>query len=267
MRLLDRLERRFGHLAIPNLTLIIVIGQVFAFLAIAIDPGRTAMISFLRPQFVGGEYWRLFSFVFVPLHSSPIWFLVEMQVIYLLGNILDQRWGTFRFNVYLLTGWFAAVAIAFAYPGVTASNVFVDYSIFLAFAWLYPDFVFRLMFILPVKSKWIALFMWASVLVVMYEGPNSQRLYTLAGVFNFLIFFARDIVLWVRGTQQRMQHKVKHRAHRKTFSVSHKCLVCGVDEKSDPEMEFRYCSQCEGSACYCMDHIRDHEHTGADETA
>ena len=173
--------------------------------------------------------------------------------------------GCGKMGTALLTGWLAAVGIAVAYPGVSASNAFLSYSIFLAFAWLFPDFVFRLMFILPVKAKWLAMFMWATVLVTMYEGPNFARLFVLAGVANFLLFFARDIVFWLRGSQKRLQHKVKHRAHSKAFSVSHKCRICGVDEKSDPDMEFRYCSKCDGSACYCMNHIRDHEHTAAAE--
>ena len=150
--------------------------------------------------------------------------------------------------------------------GVPASNSFVAVSIFLAFAWLYPDFVFRLMFILPVKAKWLALFTWASIFFVMYEGPNSRRLFVLSGVANFLLFFARDITSWLRGTQRRLQHKVKHRAHGKEFSVTHKCIICGVDASSDPEMEFRYCSKCEGSACYCMDHIHNHEHITKSES-
>ena len=40
----------------------------------------------------------------------------------------------------------------------------------------------------------------------------------------------------------------------------HKCAICGRTEKDSPELEFRYCSKCEGNYEYCQDHLFTHEH-------
>ena len=41
---------------------------------------------------------------------------------------------------------------------------------------------------------------------------------------------------------------------------THKCEVCGKTDTDYPDMEFRYCSKCEGQHCYCSEHIFDHIH-------
>ena len=40
----------------------------------------------------------------------------------------------------------------------------------------------------------------------------------------------------------------------------HKCAVCGRTEVTNPELEFRYCSKCEGNFEYCQDHLFTHQH-------
>lgn len=37
-------------------------------------------------------------------------------------------------------------------------------------------------------------------------------------------------------------------------------MVCGKTDVTNPEEEFRYCSQCKGYACYCSEHILNHTH-------
>ena len=62
-----------------------------------------------------------------------------------------------------------------------------------------------------------------------------------------------------------LELKVDHKpeeaiAQIKEKEVIHKCVVCGITEKEDPKMDFRYCSKCSGKKCYCENHIRNHEH-------
>ena len=52
--------------------------------------------------------------------------------------------------------------------------------------------------------------------------------------------------------QKDFQKKIKPMVSNKT---GHKCAVCGRTDKDSPGMEFRYCSKCEGSYEYCMDHL------------
>ena len=37
-------------------------------------------------------------------------------------------------------------------------------------------------------------------------------------------------------------------------------LCCGRTELDHPELEFRYCSKCNGNYEYCQDHLFTHEH-------
>ena len=40
----------------------------------------------------------------------------------------------------------------------------------------------------------------------------------------------------------------------------HRCCECKKTEKDDENLEFRYCSKCNGSYEYCSEHIFNHEH-------
>ncbi len=40
----------------------------------------------------------------------------------------------------------------------------------------------------------------------------------------------------------------------------HRCTICGRTELDDPNLEFRFCSKCEGNYEYCNDHLFTHKH-------
>ena len=42
--------------------------------------------------------------------------------------------------------------------------------------------------------------------------------------------------------------------------TKHKCAICGRTEKDDPNLEFRFCSKCNGNYEYCQDHLFTHQH-------
>lgn len=42
--------------------------------------------------------------------------------------------------------------------------------------------------------------------------------------------------------------------------AKHRCAVCGRTELDDPNLEFRFCSKCNGNYEYCQDHLFTHEH-------
>ena len=54
--------------------------------------------------------------------------------------------------------------------------MFLAGSVFLAFAYLNPDFEIVLFFILPVKIQWLALFAWASYAAFFVIGAWAPRL-------------------------------------------------------------------------------------------
>lgn len=260
MRLLDRLERKFRPYAVPNLTLVIIMGQVLAYILNQSNPQVLERMVLVPRLVMQGEVWRLGSFCFVPPITNLLFFFFAMMIFHMMGSALEKTWGTIRYNFFLISGYIATVSVAFVYPDQMATNMFIGTSVFLAFAWLYPNYVFYIMFVLPVKVRWLALLTWIGLIYALIVGDMQTRLFVLAGVANFLLFFGPEIVQRMRSKGRRVQQKAQASADAK--KPKHECTVCGVTDKSDPTIEFRYCSKCEGALCYCENHLRDHAHVG-----
>jgi hypothetical protein len=191
---------------------------------------------------------------------------------YLMGTALEHHWGAFRYNVFLGIGWLLTVGAAFLAahfnPFSYGTNIYFLLSVFLAFAYLNPDFVMMIFFILPLKIKWLALLQWLGYGYVLVVGPWSARLAVLAATGNFLLFFADDIVSQIRTGRRRLAFQAKVSASgREERECRHRCRVCGKTDLSDPKLDFRYCSKCAGNQCYCPDHIFTHAHVLVDEEA
>jgi hypothetical protein len=259
--MLRKIERKLGRFAIPNLTLFLVAGQVGAFVLAWTKPEFGDALTLFPDRVMEGEAWRLVSFLFFPPDTWKYFVLFSIYVLYLFGSAMQEHWGDFRFNVYMLIGWLATVGAAFLSPHDAATNMFLMESVAFAFAYLNPNLELRLMFILPVKVKWIALFMAGKFLFQFVFGGWGLRALICAGVLNFFLFFGYDIYVRIRGAGRR---KIKQREREVARgTASHTCAVCGVNDLEDPKMQFRYCSQCDGGRGYCADHIRDHDHVKA----
>jgi hypothetical protein len=269
MSLLDRLERFLGRFAIPNLTLWIIVGQVgvlFAAMARLIDP---ALLT-LRPAQVlaDHQWWRVVTFLFIPpvgaLDMLSLVFLAfGWYLFHLMGSALEAYWGTFRYNLFLFLGFALTVGLGFLRPFGEITNVFLGGSVFLAFAYLNPDFELILFFILPVKIKWLALVAWLGYIYEFARGGWPTRLQVLAAVANFLLFFSGDILRTMRHGRRTMTRKAERVAE--AGEPRHVCFVCGKTDLSHPQLDFRYCSKCAGDQCYCPEHIHNHEHVVAPE--
>jgi hypothetical protein len=260
MKLLNRLQRSLGQYAIPNLTVYLVGFQAFTFLACLARPDLAARLVLSRDQLFAGEWWRLFSMLLIPPPMNALFAAFALYIFYMMGTALEQNWGTFRYNLYLLIGYLATL-VTVLIPHAQVGNTYLMASVFLAFAWLYPDFQFLLFFIVPVKVKWLGLLTWIGYLVALGDGDWSTRAQVLAGCSNFALFFHQDILQWLR-TRKRMAKSSMARAGDSDAANApmHVCKVCGVTEKSNPQMEFRYCPLCTGTPAYCIDHIHNHEH-------
>lgn len=279
MKLLDRLEKRFGRYAVENTTLFIIACQVVVFIAqytqangaaglferLALDPSKV----------VEGEVWRLVTFMFLaPLSELPIFVFFFWYLFYLMGSALEQSWGVFRFNLYCGLSYLLTVAASFLAEALSPGfGVGVgDYlygSVFLAFARLFPEFQLLLFFILPVKIKWLARLQWLIYGLNFAQALAIGNWFTLlniaAAVGNFFIFFGKDI--WQGIKQGHRRHQYRAKTLKASQSVSHECRICGLTRDMAPRTAFRYCSKCDGQCCYCPDHLHNHEHVVAKENA
>jgi hypothetical protein len=270
MSILSRLNAKFGRYALPNLTVVLIVGQVLMFLTQQLNPGMQGfqMLERIRmypDRVLAGEYWRVITFLFVPPTTNLIFAVFFWYMFYLMGTTLEVTWGAFRYNVYLLIGYVASIASAFgvhfahgALAGVPASSGFLFGSVFLAFARFFPEFTLYVMFVIPIKIKWLAMLQWLGYGYAFLFGDWMERAMIVASVANYLLFFGHDIWLSVKQGHRRLGFHA--RALRTPPRIVHACRTCGITSDDAPHMQFRYCSKCDGDSCYCPAHLREHEH-------
>ena len=270
MRLLHRLERALGRYALPNLALYLIGGQVIFFSLSLIAHFDVERIILWPALVQEGQWWRLFTFVFVPpafgqiTMTAALFLAISWYFFYMISQALEHYWGAFRFNLFFLLGWALTVGVGFLTPEYPVSYGFFAISVFLAFALLNPDFELYLFFILPVRIKWFALVMWLTFAFQFVTGVWSTRLSLLAATGNYLVFFAGEIVQRVKTGRRHMQQQVRRAAFKEDEDEPrHRCVVCGKTDLTDPRMDFRYCSKCANDECYCADHLLNHVHTVA----
>jgi len=256
MNLLATLEKRFGGWAIPHLTLYLVLIQAIgAFLLIT---GYAEIENFvLLGRWVrDGQWYRLFSFMMVPRTLSPFWLLISFYVFHLIGSSLEEEWGIFKYNLFILIGYLLTILTAFLAPTFLITNTFFLGSIFLACATCFPNMEFSLFFILPIKAKWLGWFTAIVYLYTLFISDLGTQLSILAAFLNYLIFFGKDFL----GAFKAMRRRKVYHAQREAEAEKpiHVCTICGATDKNDPPLDFRYCSTC--GKCFCEHHISEHSH-------
>ena len=270
---------------IPNLMLYITVGSAIVYLLSMIDESNTLYyaLCFDRTLILQGQIWRLFTYVFTDSGSNLLMTMIGLLCYFSLGRAMENIWGTFRFNLFYLGGVVLMDIFCMLFGG-WADVSYLNLSLLLGYATLYPNAHFLLFFIIPVKAWILALFYLAvtvyNVVILSYMGMFPYNLFPLVAIANYLLFFGKD-VLNVIPLSWRINAKrlFKKKAPKKTGSIpfptagsyqastatvkepyTHKCTVCGRTDVTNPELEFRYCSRCNGYHCYCEDHINNHTH-------
>jgi len=258
MKLINKLEKKYGRLAVKNLTLIIVISQSLCFI-LALQKPSFVYDLVLIPQLVEqGQIWRVITFMVVPPNMNPIFAIFAVYIFYLMGTALEEEWGIFQYNLYLFIAYIATLIAVFAGPVDLADNFYIESSVFLAFAYLYPEFEFLLFFVLPVKVKYLALFTWCLYGFQFIFGSNSQQMMILASTINFFIFFGQEIKHNIKNHARQKEFELKTRNQQKNFL--HQCELCRITDQDNNIIEFRVCSRCSSGQEYCSNHIHNHEH-------
>lgn len=265
MKWLIFLERKFGKFHIKHLMKYIIILNAITLIAITFDPsGRLFSLLLFIPQLVlKGEIWRIFTFILIPPDPTNILFsAIAYYFYFMIGEALERVWGSFKFNLYYFIGIIITLIGGFA-TGSFVTPMLLNLSLFLAFAREFPDEIFLIFFVLPVKAKYLAYVDWFYIAVMFVMGGIAGKVTALAAIANYLIFYYKDIFNeFKRGKRRSAQKKnLLHQVIPADFTY-HRCHVCGRTEKSNPSLVFRYCNQCDGDFEFCNDHIFDHSHEG-----
>ena len=264
MRAFDRFCNKYERFGIRNLIMYIVAGNVLL-LAVSFFPGGRGVLDMLAlyPDKVrSGEIWRLITFVFLPEGSSVLTILT-IYFYAMIGRWLEREWGSLKFSIYYLTG-VILTAVFCMITGGSGNAYFLNMSMFLALATLYPDFQILLFFAIPVKIKWLAVLDALFFLYYVAVLPMPGKLLPLVAVANYFLYFYTFYVDFLKNRSRtaefRSRQRKAYQGSVKSQGYSHRCAICEKTDAQFPNLDFRYCSQCADYSCYCELHIENHEH-------
>ncbi len=267
---------------ISNLMLYIALGNALVYLMSMIDRTNTLyyILCFDRDAILQGQVWRLLTYALTFDSGNILYTAIALVCYYSLGRAIENAWGTLKFNLFYLTGILMMDIYCMIFGGYATAG-YLNLSLFLAYATMYPDAQFLLMFIIPVKAWIFALLDLALVVIGLLGNPFPYNLFSVISLANYFLFFGKDVlnvipVSWRMNTR-RLFKKGTPKQKAKTIPFpnagsyqatvatpkapyTHKCTVCGRTDLTNPELEFRYCSRCKGYFCYCQDHINNHNH-------
>lgn len=282
MNFLNKMERKIGKYAIPNLMIYLIAAYCIGFVIYTVNPNFMLMLTLSPYHILHGQVWRLITWILMPTDTRVFSLLIMALLYYQLGSALERSWGTFRFNVYIFGGMLFTVIGAFILYGIYAASGtgnletislissltfttnYINLTIFLAFAVMYPEMQILLFFIIPVKMKWMAVVYAVLIAINLILISWGGRIAIIMSILNFLIFFlsTRNYRrVSPKEIHRKQVFKAQMREPRKGSMVTkHKCAVCGRTELDDPNLEFRFCSKCDGNYEYCQDHLFTHQH-------
>ena len=271
---------------IPNLMLYITVGTAIVYFLSLIDESNTLYyaLCFDRDLILQGQVWRLLTYVFTYNPGNILITLISFLCYFTLGRAMENAWGTFRFNLFYFTGVVLMDIFCMIFGGFRADVYYLNMSLFLGYATLYPNAGFLLFYIIPVKAWIFALFdlvlTFVDVARLTAAGLFPYNLFPLIAIANYFLFFGKDVLnviplSWRINAGRLFKKKPQQKTGTVPFPTAgsyqattatvkapytHKCTVCGRTDVSHPELEFRYCSRCNGYHCYCEDHISNHTH-------
>ncbi len=305
---MSKFEKKFGKYAISNLSLILIMCYVVGYIIQLINRDFMLMLTLDPYAILHGQVWRLVTWIVIPPSSLDIFTVIMLYFYYSVGRTLERTWGDYRYNVYLLSGMLFTVIASFVCMGICYLNYgevfevfaelpemqgaapfqetlfrlgstmfstyYINMSILLAFAATFPNVQVLLMFVVPVKMKWMGIVYGVLLTLQLITGITVStnkltndvcNLFYRGAIAASLLTFA---VFWITTknkihmTPKQMKHRHEFKQEVKANSriTKHKCAICGQSDESNPNLEFRFCSKCNGNYEYCQEHLFTHEH-------
>lgn len=275
-------HKNFG---ISNLTLILIFGYAIGYI---LELTSLPMLQYLTLdpyQIMHGQVWRLVTWLLVPPSSFDFFTLIMLYFYYQIGTLLERLWGTAKYTKYIVGGILLTVLSSFlmlaylkfvnGYSGdelayasalnslAGFSTYYINLSIFVGYAATFPDMRVLFMFFIPIKVKVLGII---DVLILAYMFIRNPlpgvRFAIAAALINIGIFLLTSkVAIDPKQIKRRQEFKKEVKTAVKMQAVTrHKCAVCGRTDETNPELEFRYCSKCNGNYEYCQNHLFTHEH-------
>lgn len=263
-----RLHSVMEHCAVPGLIRYVALFNALVFILHLLAPGYTSVLELDPRMVLRGEIWRVMTWIFIPETLSPFWIFFALLFLLYLGDGLEAAIGPARLTLFYACGVVLCTVVSFAFalsagdsaPVLTRANTFLNLSLLLAFATVYPDFKVLVFFILPVRIAWLALF--SAVLMILSSlGQPPVVAATLGAAFlNYLLFFGGNLRGQLAGLAAfrtrpgvfRSTPAPREGKGTRPVETLHRCRECGRTEITDPDLEFRVASS---GLEYCLPHL------------
>jgi hypothetical protein len=290
MNWMEKLEKKIGRYAIPNITRYMVIATLIGYALLFLSEVSASAANLILnacafdvSRILHGQIWRLLTWIIIPSSAPSIWSLLFIVCLLMLGQNMENYLGTFKMNVYFIGGILLSdiggilIYLIFRIP-IYLTPYYILFSLYLMLGLFMPDATVRLYFVLPIRMKWLMI---VYVLELGYEIYSyfsaGASMGGTATAFVIGIMYSAQIILALLNLglflffcKHRVSHKQKKRQQEfhSQFAqprpgsgiTKHKCAICGRTEQDDPTLTFRYCSKCAGNYEYCQDHLFTHEH-------
>lgn len=273
---------------IANLTLMLILCYAVGYILQIVSPNVLAYLTLDPYQILHGQVWRLVTWLIVPPSSFDIFTLIMLYFYYKIGTLLEKLWGTAKYSRYILGGILLTVISSFLmlaylrygkglteemleyYSAIGAlvafSTYYINLSIFMGYAATFPDMMVLYFFVIPLKVKVLGIIDLIMLVYMFFTGSVFEKFAIGAALLNMGIFLLTNKVA-VNPKQiirkQKFQQEINKVTHMQPASARHKCAICGRTDETNPELEFRFCSKCNGAYEYCQDHLYTHEHVKA----
>lgn len=295
MNLLAKWDRKYGKYAIKNIMLYLIIGYAIMWGIMNFAP--TLFYGVLNPDMelvFKGQIWRLITIIFLPPeYGNIILFAINLYFLYFIGQLMESMWGSFALNLFFFIGIGIHIigAIVLYLFGINIGampymygSYYLTMALFVLVGMSAPDVRVLLMFIIPIKMKWLAAFTFGVLIgtvvftimlftgnidILMVQGLANIGIiplpvYAASALFSIITFGIMYMLMRGYGSVSRKQKNRKKEFEKKTRVSNtikvHKCAICGRTDKDDASLQFRYCSKCNGAYEYCQDHLWSHEH-------
>jgi len=249
--------------AIPGLIRFVVLCNALVFVLHILVPGFTTVLELNPTLILHGQIWRLITWIFIPETLSPIWIFFSLLFLFYIGEGLETSIGASKLTLFYLCGMATCTIVSFLFaltgvgPVIGRGNTFLNLSLLLAYASVYPDFKVLVFFVIPMRIAWLAAI--SAVLMILSSlGQPPVVAATLGAVFlNYFLFFHRELRAYLGGLNlggaRRLQTERFNPSAVDSLETLHRCETCGRTEISHPDLDFRVTANGEE---YCREHLR-----------
>lgn len=296
MGFVDKLEKKYGRYGISNLIYYVLGAYAIGYVLFYAMPDVYDMLTMHPTLVCKGQVWRLFTWIITIPQQLDVFVIFMFLFYFWIGTTLENYWGTFKYNLYMLSGWFFMTVgamlcyvitdLAMGYGiNIIVTTSYINLTSFLASAAIFPNAQALIFGLVPVKFKWLAIFdlvilgydfIYRFMLLVRYNpyeiilktGGEYTREACIAGCISIAISLLNFVIFYfgsrhgMRFTPKHIKRQTKYKSQVKVNkgASKHKCAICGRTELDAENLAFRYCSKCEGNYEYCTDHLFTHEH-------